>query len=104
MSKHKVLCELLAVVAMPALTLALIAAPARATTSADRPTFDAIDTYIERHMDRLNIPGASLAIVEGDQIVHVRGFGQARLGGAAPAPQTPFFIGSTTKSLTALAV
>ena len=66
--------------------------------------YEEIDAYIERHMDRLNIPGATLAIVEGDKIVHLRGFGQARPGGEVPSPQTPFFLGSTTKSITALAV
>jgi len=66
--------------------------------------YDEIDTYVEAQMQRLNIPGASLAIVEGDQIVHMRGFGQAQLDGATPSPQTPFFIGSLTKSFTALAV
>ena len=55
-------------------------------------------------MRRLHIPGVSLAIVEGDRIVHLRGFGKARPGGEAPTPQTPFFIGSLTKSFTALAV
>ncbi len=65
---------------------------------------DAIDAYIEGQMQRLNIPGASLAIIEGDRITHRRGFGRARPGGAAPTPQTPFFIGSLTKSFTALAV
>ena len=67
-------------------------------------TFDAIDSYIEGQMRRLNIPGVSLAIVEGDRIVHLRGFGHARPGGETPTPQTPFFIGSLTKSITALAV
>jgi CubicO group peptidase (beta-lactamase class C family) len=67
-------------------------------------SYEEIDAYIERQMDRLNIPGAALAIVAGDKIVHLRGFGQARPGGEAPSPQTPFFLGSTTKSITALAV
>ena len=66
--------------------------------------YDAIDVYIQGQMRRLNIPGISLAIVEGDRIVHLRGFGHARPGGEAPPPQTPFFIGSLTKSVTALAV
>ncbi|NTU65595.1 MAG: beta-lactamase family protein [Chloroflexi bacterium] len=41
---------------------------------------------------------------EGDKIGHLRGFGRARPKGDAPTPQTPFFIGSLTKSFTALAV
>jgi CubicO group peptidase (beta-lactamase class C family) len=70
----------------------------------DRDPYEVIDAFIEEKMHRLNIPGVSLAIVEGDRIVHARGFGRARPGGDAPTPQTPFFIGSLTKSFTALAV
>jgi CubicO group peptidase (beta-lactamase class C family) len=78
-------------------------------TAPVRPTkqgasFAAVDTYIEEQIRRLNIPGASLAVVESDQIVHLRSFGRARPGGGAPTPQTPFFIGSLTKSFTALAI
>lgn len=72
--------------------------------SAGSTVYEEIARYIERQMHRLNIPGATLAIVEGDKIVHLRGFGQARPGGETPTPQTPFFIGSLTKSVTALAV
>lgn len=68
------------------------------------PAYAEIDACVERHMRRLHIPGASLAIVEGDKIVHQRGFGRARPRGETPTPQTPFFIGSLTKSFTALAV
>ncbi len=78
--------------------------PALAKSTMSNPTHEAIDAYVEDQMRRLNIPGVSLAIVEGDQIVHQRGFGQARQGNGAPTPQTPFFIGSLTKSMTALAV
>jgi CubicO group peptidase (beta-lactamase class C family) len=67
-------------------------------------SYAAIDAYVQQQMQRLHIPGVSLAIVEGDGIVHLRGFGKARPGGDAPTPQTPFFIGSLTKSITALAV
>jgi CubicO group peptidase (beta-lactamase class C family) len=75
------------------------ARPASSTAS-----YDAIDAYVEEQMRRLKIPGVSLAIVEGDRIVHLRGFGRARPSGETPTPQTPFFIGSVTKSFTALAI
>ncbi|MGB8645444.1 MAG: serine hydrolase domain-containing protein [Anaerolineae bacterium] len=75
--------------------------PVHGTNSA---SYDAIDAYIEGQMHRLNIPGLSLAIVEGDKIVHLRGFGHAYPGGESPSLQTPFVLGSTTKSFTALAV
>jgi len=77
-------------------------APAKLDSEHD--SYDAIDAYVEGQMRRLNIPGLSLAVVEGDRIVHRRGFGHARPGGEVPTPQTPFFIGSLTKSITALAV
>ena len=65
---------------------------------------EAIDAYIEKQLKTLNVPGASLVIIEGDQIVHTKGFGITGLGEKSPTPQTPFFIGSLTKSFTALAV
>jgi CubicO group peptidase (beta-lactamase class C family) len=71
---------------------------------ADAISYADIDAYVESQMRRLHIPGASLAIVEGDRIVYLRGFGRARPAGEIPTPQTPFFIGSLTKSITALAV
>jgi CubicO group peptidase (beta-lactamase class C family) len=82
----------------------VFAKPARAIAASSKASYDAIDAYLKGQMHRLNMPGISLAIVEGDQIVHLRGFGQARPNGEAPTPQTPFFIGSLTKSFTALAV
>jgi CubicO group peptidase (beta-lactamase class C family) len=63
-----------------------------------------LDAYVERQLAALNIPGAALAIVEGAEIVHVHSFGRAGPEGRAPTPQTPFFIGSLTKSVTAVAV
>jgi proline-specific peptidase len=81
--------------------------PAMATTAkpaARIACYEAIDDYIEREMRRLRIPGVSLAIVEGDEITHLRGFGRAKPGGEPPTPTTPFFIGSLTKSFTAVAV
>jgi len=82
----------------------VFAKPASAKSVSNKDSYDAIDDYIEQQMRRLKIPGVSLAIVEGDRIVHLRGFGKARPGGESPSPQTPFFIGSLTKSFTALAV
>ena len=82
----------------------VFAKPASAKPITNDTSYDAVDAYVEQQMRRLNIPGASLAIVEDDKITHLRGFGRARPGGEVPTPQTPFFIGSLTKSITALAV
>lgn len=66
--------------------------------------FEEVDAYISAKMGELDIPGAALVIVQGDQIVHVKGFGVADADGRAVTPQTPFFTGSTGKSITALAI
>jgi CubicO group peptidase (beta-lactamase class C family) len=100
----KYLCASLLIGAATVGILRLLAKPAFAKGVAQANTYDTLDAYIERQMAQLNIPGVSLAVVEGDRIVHLRGFGKARPGGEAPTPQTPFLLGSLTKSFTALAV
>jgi CubicO group peptidase (beta-lactamase class C family) len=110
MTIKKILVPALLVYSMLALIHRLFAKtasikPASNNTSDDAATsYEAIDAFVEEQMRRLHIPGGSLAIVAGDQIVHRRGFGRARPGGEVPTAQTPFFIGSLTKSITALAV
>jgi CubicO group peptidase (beta-lactamase class C family) len=66
--------------------------------------FEEVDAYISAKMEELDIPGAGLVIVQGDQIVHLKAFGVADGSGRPVTPQTPFFTGSTGKSFTALAV
>jgi CubicO group peptidase (beta-lactamase class C family) len=63
----------------------------------------ALDAYLEQEVAARRLPGLAVTIVEGDRIVMVRGYGSA----AARRPVTPrtqFYIGSCTKSFTALAV
>ncbi|WP_010494254.1 serine hydrolase domain-containing protein [Paenibacillus elgii] len=63
-----------------------------------------IDAYVEAAMDRLHIPGAALGIVKGDRTVYLKGYGISGPNQALVTPQTPFVLGSTSKSFTALAV
>lgn len=63
-----------------------------------------IDDLLRGEIKRLKLPGAILAIVEGGKVIHYSSHGAARPAGEAPSPQTPFLIGSLTKSITALAV
>ena len=67
-------------------------------------TSDSIDAYVAAKMRSARIPGVSVAVVEGDRVVYLKGFGQADAFGRSVTPQTPFLIGSVTKSMTALAV
>ncbi len=63
----------------------------------------AMDTFIENQMQRHNLPGAAVAVTQGDAIVYMKGFGQAAKGQAMTA-DTPMYIGSLSKSFTALAI
>lgn len=78
--------------------------PARVTAANGGPDFAAIDRYVQDEMDAQRIPGLAMAIVQGNRIVHLRGFGDADGSGRKVTPQTLFFNGSTTKSFTALAI
>jgi CubicO group peptidase (beta-lactamase class C family) len=81
----------------------IISTPAVAKTDS---TLDvaSIDAYIKDHMDEYQIPGLALSIVHDDEIVYAQGYGVAGPEGTAITPQTPFVIGSTSKSFTALAI
>lgn len=66
--------------------------------------FESVDAYVTAQMKELGIPGAALVVIQGDQIVHLRAFGVADAGGRPVTAETPFFTGSTGKSVTALAI
>lgn len=69
----------------------------------DGPRVEALDAFIEHARVTLEVPGASVAVVRGRELVYERGFGERTLGGAQPAtPHTLFLIGSITKSLTTM--
>jgi CubicO group peptidase (beta-lactamase class C family) len=56
-------------------------------------------------MSRLNVPGASIAIVQDGHIVYSEGMGVRSLDSPEPVTaQTRFMIGSTTKALTSLLI
>ena len=65
---------------------------------------DRIDAYIQSRMQIANIPGLALGVVYGDEVVYLKGYGIAGPDERAVTPQTPFILGSTSKSFTALAV
>lgn len=62
-----------------------------------------LTTYIETTLDRLAVPGASVAIVQDGQVVYREGFGVKELNGDDPVTaDTQMMIGSTTKSMTTM--
>src|SRR5215210_946986 len=88
-----------------ALVLCLTILPIRVALAADNPPdFAAIDAYIAAQMKAIGIPGLALGIIHGDQIVYVKGYGVADPSGRAVTAQTPFWLASLAKSVTALAI
>lgn len=92
----------LAILAAAAL---LTATPAAAGPVDDRFRTDA-EAFIRRAMDRVGVvPGLAIAVVEGEEVLLSAGYGVADLETGAPVDaDTRFYIASSTKSFTALAI
>lgn len=63
-----------------------------------------LEDYIRASMQSARIPGVALGVVRGDDVVYLKGYGVAGPDGREVTAQTPFILGSTSKSFTALAV
>jgi len=98
-----VLALIMALVAACLIAPASAFAQGKASPAAD-PDFAAIDAYIQEEMRDVHIPGLALGIVHGDEVVHLKSFGEADPSGRAVTPQTPFILASSSKSFTALAI
>ena len=87
--------------------LSIILATGRIVWSAEPKlepgNFTDIDTYITSALQRNNIPGLAMAVTQENQVTYARGYGTAGEGRAV-SPDMPFYIGSQSKSFTALAV
>jgi CubicO group peptidase (beta-lactamase class C family) len=82
------------------LTLPVTATALAATgpaTSVGKTTSAAIADYVQRQASDFHVPGAAVGIVNGSGSVLLRGFGNA-------TANTSFFLGSVSKSFTALAI
>jgi CubicO group peptidase (beta-lactamase class C family) len=84
---------------MKLLSIALLTFPALAQD------FTALDQTVRKELARTHVPGVSIAIVRGNQMVYSKGFGTANIEtGEAVRPDMLFRLGSTTKMLTAAAL
>ena len=63
-----------------------------------------IDAFVRREMAAAGIPGLALGIVHGTNVVYLKGFGFAGPGGDVVTPDTRFYLGSVSKTLTGIAV
>ncbi len=67
-------------------------------------TVERIDAFVSEQMQRHALPGLALALVEGDQVIFMQGYGAADQTGRPITPQTPFILASISKPLTATAI
>ena len=84
------------------LLMLLVAAPAASQTA--RADTSAIRRYVTEEMRRDRIPGAAVVVVSRQGIVYAQGFGGSGRGDERVTADTPFLLGSMSKSFTALAV
>lgn len=83
--------------------LFLIALLPEGAVAAEMPDFRKIDAFIESETRANHIPGVAVALTHDARIVYMRGFGLAGPG-RRMTPDTPLYIGSVSKSVTALAI
>ena len=74
-----------------------------AAQGSQRLDLQAVDSFLQAQVKANRLPGLAVAIVQGDEIIFAKGYGEAAPG-VPVTPQTQFYIGSTTKGFTALAV
>ena len=60
--------------------------------------YDNIDNQLKRELDELHIPGMAVAIVDSKEVLLAETYGNCK------SIDTPFIIGSVSKSFTALAI
>lgn len=65
--------------------------------------FAAIDAQLQAAMKQHRLPGMSVVIVQDGDIIFATGYGEASPG-RPMTPDTPMYIGSTSKTFTALAI
>lgn len=89
-------------IALACLALALLQCPS--PRSADvRARLEAFAVEFDAFRQRASVPGAAVAVVRAGEPLLVRGFGTTRSGGGEPVgPDTPFGIGSLSKTYTAV--
>jgi len=92
------------IVAFVAAGLAIGATCAQAQERAEMGP--ALDAFISRAMSRVEaVPGLAVAVVDSHGLIHAAGFGVADAATGAPVGvDTPFYIASSTKPFTALAI
>ncbi len=70
-----------------------------------QPDLSQLDRVVLEELKETNTPGATVAIVQSDRVIYLKGFGTSNVETGAPmTPDMLFRIGSTTKMFTATAL
>jgi len=77
-----------------------------ATAQSGQVNFAELEKSVEAELKENQTPGAAIAVISGDRVLFVKGFGTTSAEGGAPnvTPDTLFRMGSTTKMFTAAAL
>src|SRR5208337_3967936 len=76
-------------------------APTATAAPAAKPSLDGLDEFVTQAMKDWKVPGLAIAVVQGDKVILLKGYGYRDLEKQLPVtPNTLFAIGSITKSFT----
>jgi CubicO group peptidase (beta-lactamase class C family) len=64
---------------------------------------EAVERFVERNWSRLGLPGVAVGVATADSVVLALGFGPGSQPGTSITGDTPFHVGSVTKTFTAAA-
>lgn len=78
--------------------------PAIPQVSAEVPTKAQIENYIEAYLNEYRVPGASVAIIHNNELFFSKSWGVTGETREKVTSETPFTIGSISKSLTGIGV
>jgi CubicO group peptidase (beta-lactamase class C family) len=86
------------------LILSFTLIPSVSASSVNASKVERIDAFVSQQMQRHGIPGLALALVDGDTVIFMKGYGKADQTGRLITPKTPFILASVSKPLTAVAI
>ena len=88
-----------------AIAFALILSASTAARAQQKTDWSSLERFIHSSMKSWKVPGAAVAVVHGQSVVYMKGFGVRDIRTGEPVtPDTLFDIGSCTKAFTSAAV
>lgn len=90
---------------LPATLLLSLSLVLPAVAAAQSGPLRGLDAYVEQALEEWGVPGMSLAVVQGNEVIYARGYGVRNVTTGEPVDEhTLFAIGSASKAFTAAAL